>query len=62
MCNCKQPTNVVATVVPDPTPVPPETPEQFLNEMLKDWNGGPKPDDYDWYNNLDEIKPIEDGR
>ena len=33
-CNCKK--------KPEPTPTPlPQTPDELLNQELKEWNGGP---------------------
>lgn len=49
MCNCKK-TNVVA---PEPQPQIIEIPKI---EMVPET----KPQEEDWYNNIDEIKPIED--
>ena len=49
MCNCKK-TNVVA---PEPKPQIIEIPKI---EMVPET----KPQEEDWYNNIDEIKPIED--
>jgi ribonucleotide reductase beta subunit family protein with ferritin-like domain len=61
-CNCKK--NGGEVQVKNVTIVP-QTPDELLAQELKEWNGGmPKKltqEEIDWFNNIDEIKPYEDG-
>jgi hypothetical protein len=43
--------------------ITPNTPDEYLNQELNKWNGGPQPTptpEEDWYNNLDTYHITED--